>query len=148
VSDNFLYFVPADPNAQPTQEAADHAEYILTSYALSDEVKATFEDQIVFYHPIENWYGVKCPACQANIEAWWDVQNDRVYETATSDLAVSTPCCGLRTSLNDLDYTTPAAYGRFAIEVLNFEHGDTTPEQDQQISECLGLPIRKVYMRL
>jgi hypothetical protein len=148
VSDNFIYFVPADTNAQPTPEAADHAEYLLTSYAPSDKVEATFEDQIVFYHPVENWHGVKCPACHADLEAWWDLENDRIFKTATSDLAVTTPCCGLHTDLNDLDYVITVAYGRFAIEVMNFEHGDTTPEQDHQISECLGLPIRKVHMRL
>ncbi|OOO48189.1 hypothetical protein BS630_18350 [Rhizobium laguerreae] len=32
----------------------------------ADEVKSSFEDEVKFYDPGENWSGVKCSACGAD----------------------------------------------------------------------------------
>jgi hypothetical protein len=34
----------------------------------ADEVKSSFEDEVRFYDPGENWSGVECSACGADAE--------------------------------------------------------------------------------
>lgn len=98
VSDNWIQFVPADPLAQPTKEAADRSVQLLKSYAPdADEVIAEFKDHTEFFHPAGNWSGVQCPVCGSDAESWWGDAVSRAAEAAFSDLAVQTPCCGSQT---------------------------------------------------
>jgi hypothetical protein len=148
VSDSWIQFVPADPHAQPTKEAAEKSVQLLASYAPdADEVTARFEENPGFFDPGENWSGVQCPTCGADIEPWWGDAMSRAWEeNSFQDLTVTTPCCGSRTSLNDLHYIWPAAFGRFVVQAMNANIGDTTTEQDRALSECLSLPIRKIHV--
>jgi hypothetical protein len=50
-------------------------------------------------------------------------------------------------NLNGFDYVWPAGFGRFALEALNPNMDDTTHEQDQQLAERLGAPLRKIWAR-
>ena len=72
----------------------------------------------------------------------------RAVKQSFGDLVVETPCCGLQTSLNDLHYIWPAAFGRFVLEAMNPNIGDTTAEQERALSDALGLPLRKVLVHL
>ena len=60
------------------------------------------------------------------------------------NLAITTPCCGATSTLNDLDYRAPQAFARFAISYLNSSR-DLTIQQVEQIGEALGHPVRKVW---
>ena len=65
-----------------------------------------------------------------------------------NDLNVSVPCCGQSTSLNDLNYIWPAGFSRFVLEAMNPNVRQTTAEQDQALSETLGLGLRKIWMHI
>jgi hypothetical protein len=52
----------------------------------ADEVNSSFEDEVRFYDPGENWSGVECSACGADAEEWWG----EAMEAASAD--------GLKTS--------------------------------------------------
>lgn len=146
MSDDWIQFVPADPKAQPTKEAADKAVRLLKSFAPdADEVTATFTEDTEFFHPGVNWSGVRCPVCGADVELWWEDAMDR---ESFSDLTVQTPCCRSHTSLNDLHYVWPAAFGRFVVEAMNANIGETTAEQERALSDALGLQLRKVLVHL
>ncbi|WP_246622021.1 hypothetical protein [Rhizobium laguerreae] len=129
MSDTILRYVPADPNWQPSPEAANKGVSLLETVVHgADEVKSGFEDEVRFYDPGENWSGVKCSACGADAEEWWG----EAMETASADgfkgLRTVAPCCGATVSLNDLRYIRPAAFSRFALEAHNPGIGDTTWE--------------------
>src|SRR5271169_1202748 len=149
MSDHWIQFVPADPTSQPTRDAAERAVRILRSYAPgADSVSAEFKEAIEFFHAGGNWSGVRCPRCDVDAESWWFDAVDRAAETSFEDLAVTTPCCGTQTTLSDLHYPWPVAFGRFVLEAMNPNIGDTTTEQDRALSECLGMPLRKVFVHL
>jgi len=149
MSDNWLQFIPDDPNFQPSAEAAKDAEEMLASFVPDAEsVHATFHQSIEFFHPGGNWSGVACPACASDIEAWWQDAMQTSGKSRFQDLMVSTPCCAKRISLNDLAYIWPAAFGRFALEAMNPNVKDITPAQEQVLSARLGHRLRKVWLHL
>ncbi|UXS05126.1 hypothetical protein FY156_16765 [Agrobacterium tumefaciens] len=107
-----------------------------------------FEEKVVFYNPGENWLGVKCSSCGADAEPWWDDAMNAAFATDFENLDVAAGCCGAHLSLNNLRYVWPAAFGRFALEVLNPYVPDTTEEQDLQVARSLGTSLRKIWVRL
>ncbi|WP_202034171.1 hypothetical protein [Rhizobium rhizogenes] len=149
MSDNFLLYIPVDPYWQPAPDKAAEAVSVLKSIApKSDVVEANFEDEVRFYDPGQNWSGVECSYCGADAEQWWANVMAEASANRFDSLIVETPCCGSNASLNDLRYIWPAAFGRFALEASNPNIADTTEEQDQQIAQCLGIPMRKIWMRI
>jgi hypothetical protein len=64
------------------------------------------------------------------------------------NLSITTPCCGHSTTLNDLNYVWPAGFARFVLEVRSPNIKQTTPEQDQTLSEALGLELRKIWVHI
>lgn len=149
ISDSILRYVPVDPVWQPTLEAANKAAALLKSISIQyDDVQANFEDKVVFYDPGESWSGVECPACGVDAEEWWSEAMDTAFANDFSNLMVEAPCCGATMSMNDLHYVWPAAFGRFVLEAHNPNMGEPTPEQDQQLAEILGSPLRKIWVRI
>lgn len=149
MSDDWIQFVPADPQAQPTKEAADRAVRLLKSFAPeADEVTAEFMEQTNFFYPGGNWSGVECPVCGADAEPWWLDAVIHAAKESYRNLAVLTPCCNSLSSLNDLHFIWPAAFGRFVLKAMNANIGETTAEQEQALSVALGLPLKKVLLHL
>ena len=149
MSDTILRYVPADPYWQPTQEAAQYAVSLLETIAPgADEVTSTFEDEVRFYDPGENWSGVECSACGADAQEWWGDAVDTAFGDGFKDLQREAPCCGNTISLNDLRYIWPAAFGRFALEAHNPKIADTTEDHDRRIGVCVGIPLRKIWVRV
>ena len=141
--------MPTSPTARPTHEAADRAVQLLRTFApRADYVSAQFKDKIEFFDPGANFSAVRCPGCGADAEPWWTQAMNLAYETSFTQLDVTTPCCGIQTSLNDLEYVWPAAFGVFVLEAKNANIGNTTALQDDELSSCLGLPLRKVLVHL
>lgn len=148
MSETILRYVPADPFWQPTTEQVDKAVNLLRAMApLAENISGHFEDDVRFYDPGENWSGVKCPNCKADVEDWWGEAMDTAFASEFKNLSAESPCCSTTVSLNTLTYVWPAAFGRFALEALNPNMDDTTQEQDQQLAESLGAPLRKIWAR-
>ncbi|WP_261336937.1 hypothetical protein [Rhizobium leguminosarum] len=108
LSDTILRYVPADPYWQPSPENASKAISLLeTIVPGADEVKSSFEDEVRFYDPGENWSGVECSACGADAEEWWGKAMETASADGFKDLNTGAPCCGATVSLNDLRYVWP-----------------------------------------
>ena len=149
MSDNWLQFVPTDPLFRPSQAAAKKAKALLASFVpRADEVSVEFKDTIQFFHPCGNWSGVKCPSCGADAEPWWQDAMDSASNRDFSDLNVTTPCCGVRESLNNLNYVWPAAFASFVIEVRNPGVKDLSPVQERELASCLGCEIRRIWVHI
>ncbi|OWV78110.1 hypothetical protein ATY78_13010 [Rhizobium sp. R635] len=146
MSDTILRYIPTDPSWQPSPANATKAVSLLeTIVPGADEVTSSFEDEIRFYDPGENWSGVKCSACGADAEEWWGEAMEAASASGFKNLMSVAPCCGATVSLNDLRYVWPAGFGRFALEAHNPGIGDTTAEQDRKMAECLEAPLRKIW---
>ena len=114
----------------------------------ADEVVFEFTDTVEFVHPGGNWSGVKCSACGADAEPWWNDAMHAAYRTKFSELEVTVPCCGARVSLNDLEYAWPAGFARFVLEAMNPAIKDLTEGQLKQLSDCLGCDIRRIWVHI
>lgn len=150
MSDNWLIFIPVDPQAHPTQASADKAVELLRSFApdAGDEVSATFFDKVAFQDCGSNWSGVECHQCGEDIEEWWADATSDAYKSGFEDLRATTPCCGHSTTLNDLNYVWPAGFSRFVLEAKNPNIKQTTAEQDAALSEALRLDLKKIWRRI
>jgi hypothetical protein len=149
MSDNWLQFVPRDPRFRPSAESAERAVELLGSFLpFAEDITAEFKEDIEFFHPGGNWQGVRCPACGADAEEWWSEAVDQAASSHFDNLTVVAPCCGAATSLDELDYVWPAAFGQFVLEAMNPNVRDTTPEQDAELAKVLGTPFRKVWLHI
>lgn len=149
MSDSILRYVPTDPFFTPAADDASAAISVLGSIApKAEQISHIFEEKVVFYNPGENWSGVRCSSCGADAEPWWDDAMNAAFATDFENLDVVAGCCGAHLSLNNLSYVWPAAFGRFALEVLNPHIPDTTEEQDLQVVRALGTSLRKMWVRL
>lgn len=149
MSDNWLQFIPSDPQFQPSSEAAEQARALLASFVpQSDEVLALFKNSTEFFHPGANWSGVECSACGADAEPWWQEAMDVASQSHFKNLIVTAPCCGAHVSLNELRYVWPAAFGRFALEAMNPNIRDLAPAQESRLSELVGQNLHKVWVHL
>jgi DNA-directed RNA polymerase subunit N (RpoN/RPB10) len=151
VGDTWLRYVPTDPKWQPTPDAAAEAALLLVEYSRplngATDVECEFFDEVELFHPIEMWEGVRCPACGADIEDWWYESVGTANEKGFSDLAATTPCCRTTTTLNDVGFIRPAAFGKFALSSMN-PTTEPTREQDAEVARRLGAKVRKVWTHL
>ena len=102
-------------------------------------------DEVVFVDAGSNAERIGCPACGAALgEEWWAGRVERAAATGYSRLAVTTPCCGTRTTLNDLDHVWPAGFARAELVVSVPRRGWLTEEELQQVAAALGHDVREV----
>jgi hypothetical protein len=114
---------------------------------VADEVVTRFHPTIVFVDGGQNMGEPRCPNCSTEIAVWWQGAMDRAQAASFADLSVVTPCCGTKTSLNDLDYGWPVGFARFELEAMNPAQ-DTTPDEQAQLERCLGMRLRKVWQHI
>lgn len=149
MSDNWLQYIPADPFFQPSQAAAERARTLLAAFVpRADTVKSEFKASTEFFHPGGNWSGVKCPACGADAETWWQSAMRAAWKKQFADLNTTAGCCGALVSLNDLHYVWPAGFGRFVIEALNPGVRDLQPAEEDLLRKALGCDLRKIWVHL
>jgi len=149
MSDSWLKFISQDPNFKPTADAVAAAVRLVKSwFPDADEVDAQFTTDVEFIDAGSNWSGVRCPRCLEDIEAWWLDAMSEAAESAFQQLVTTTPCCSLTVSLNDLRYPWPVGFASFVLFVMNPNVSDISSQQERQLSECLGSPLRKIWAHI
>jgi hypothetical protein len=149
MSDTWIQFIPTDPNYRPSILDAEVAKGLLASFVPdADEVGFKFTGNVEFIHPGGNLSGVKCPACGANAEPWWQDAMDAAYKTGFSNLGVTAACCGACVSLNELNYLWPAGFTKFVLEAMNPNVRDLTPYQTGQLSKSLRCNLRRIWVHI
>jgi hypothetical protein len=149
MSDSFLRLIPTDPAWRPDDVALRRAVRVLRQLVPdATAVRGQVHDGTVFVDAGGNAERVDCPACGAELDqAWWAARLDRAWRPAAgayADLAVTTPCCETRTTLNDLDYVWPAGFATAVIEARNPGRGWLTPDERARVEAALGHPLREV----
>lgn len=147
MSDSILRIIPSDPALVPDigaqQSAATHARQ---AFPKADEVTVRVEDDVTFVDAGGNFETVSCQACGAELDQeWWADVMDRAAAGSFVDLAVTVPCCGAATSLNDLRYEMPQGFARLIIEVMNPNAADAPPGVETLLRDALGCEPRFVW---
>ncbi len=70
---------------------------------------------------------------------------DKAYASAFEELAITLPCCGGTTSLNDLDYDWPAGFAKFVLEAMNPNVKDLDVEAVNRLEATLGCALRRIW---
>lgn len=149
MSDNWTIVIPADPMALPTPEhAAAAVELARRMFPGAESIEVTQTPTPTVIDPGSNWEGVRCPACDADLEEWWSGAVDAAARTEFTNLDVITPCCSAATSINDLHYPWPMGFARWRLEAMNPDLGRLTDEQVLDFQSALGMPVRLVYQHL
>jgi len=47
-----------------------------------------------------------------------------------------------------MNYVWPAAFGSFALEAVNPDIQDLSDEQMRQLAECLGCPLKRIWVHI
>nr|WP_315481723.1 hypothetical protein [uncultured Undibacterium sp.] len=149
MSDNWLQYIPTNPEFIPTINAANDAVKLLEAFfPLAEEVKFEISDSVNFYHPGANWSGVECLNCGVNAESWWDDVMDQAAESQFRSLTFIAPCCGAEVSLNNLKFIWPAAFGSFVLEAMNPRSKNLSSEQFTLLESTLECSLREVAVHL
>jgi hypothetical protein len=149
MSDYYIEFVPANPQFVPEGLAVEDALKFLRG-ALQDKrhqgVSFKIYDRVMFFDPGDNWEGVHCAQCGAEVEHWWVDAICRSDKTSHSrDLMARTPCCNRETSLNDMNFgSVGGAFGLFVLRIENPDFPDIEAEIGSALERILGTRLRKV----
>jgi hypothetical protein len=147
MADQILRVIPADPEFVPSPANQQMAWALFSSFvAKADSMTMISEGDIRFVDPGENWQGVTCPVCGADLNDWIQDAVNVAYENGFADLSIITPCCSSVGSLNDLVYEPAAGFASFILEAVNPEN-DVSEMQMQMLKGTMKCEIRKVWAK-
>jgi hypothetical protein len=150
VSDHWLLVIPTDPEWVPAEAASAAAQQAIAALCPgSGEVTAETHDTVRFIDQGSNLEEVRCPACGTALASdWWSDGMQRAFERDFADLAVTTPCCGTATTLNDLVYDWPAGFARFELSVHSPDRGWLAEQELASLADALGHPVRQILRHI
>jgi hypothetical protein len=146
VSDVYLRIIPSDPGCVPSALARQRALGVLQrAVPLADDVAGQLTDEVRFVDCGDNFETVHCPGCGMDLGEWWSIAMETGHEQQFRDLRVTTPCCGARTSLNELAYSWPAGFARYSLEALNPGVGSLPETLVERLEDVLGAAVRIIW---
>jgi hypothetical protein len=146
MSDNYIVLVPQQPEYVPPREAQKKALALMKELAPNEEVQAQISKEIRFIDCGENFERVLCPECSAEIpHDWWSEQMGEEFENGVPLRKRVLPCCRSQTTLAELKYEWPQAFGRFSLSVMNPQIGTLSKETVAKFEEVLGCPLQTIY---
>ncbi|TPJ22771.1 hypothetical protein [Mesorhizobium sp. B2-7-2] len=103
---------------------------------------------MTFFDAGANTESVYCAFGGSELEDWWGNAMDQAAVSDFSDLAIVTPCCSKSTSLNDLRYVWPAAFGMCSLTVVNPGATTLCAEERRRIEQAIGSPLKVIWQHL
>ena len=73
---------------------------------------------------------------------------DEDYREGFKLTSYSTPCCGAKVTLHELDYEWPQGFGRFALDVMNPNIGKLDDKYKLEFEDILGTKLRVIYQHI
>ena len=147
MSDHLLRLIPSDPEWEPDEVALRRAvRVLLIPWRPTPSVWARpCTGRSCSSTRGDDAERIACPSCGDEIDRdWWAARMERASAEEFARLAVTTPCCGSRTTLNDLDYVWPAGFARVELRVVNPGRGWLAEEERRRVEDALGHPVREV----
>jgi len=127
MSDYIIRFIPEDIHINLSENSIKIIEKLDWFENFS---KFMFNEKIHFADAGHNFESVKCPLCKADLMEWWGNAMGSAYsdEEGFFDIMATTPCCRMKTSLHNLDYSFPQGFYKIMIEVMPELNSQITPE--------------------
>ncbi|WP_409311018.1 hypothetical protein [Pectobacterium sp. B1J-3] len=150
MSDYIVRYFPADRFFQPSQQIADKAALFLEA-VLGAPVTYDLYDKMAFIDGGETFGDIHCPQCGKKLDVeWWSDEMSESYEKSHFHrLDITTPCCGVNTTLDQLNYEFPVSFGRFLLNVENpDELLSNKPEQFAELEILVGGNLREIVARI
>jgi len=146
VADTFLRIIPTEPNCVPSVLSRERALNVLRrAVPMAEDVSAHVSGGVRFVDCGADFESVRCPACGADIGEWWAEAMEIGHAQQFRDLRITTPCCGLHTSLNDLAYSWPAGFARYSLEALNPGVENLPDSVVDRIRRAIGQSVRIIW---
>ncbi|MEU8527741.1 MULTISPECIES: hypothetical protein [Streptomyces] len=151
MSDDVLSVIPTDPEWQPDRDAAHRAASLVEKLApgvpdgVDVEIDVTWNDAVTAVDCGGNLGRIGCPLCRASIDTqWWGDLLEAHCDDGFATLAIETPCCRERTTLDALNYDWPCGFARFEIAVWNPERTWFTDAELSAVAAALGHPVKQI----
>lgn len=145
MSSTILRIIPATPSFIPSVKHIKKALSRLHAFYNNRQIDYNIFDTIEFIDQGENFDNVSCDKCDVliDIEMWQDAM-DKAYKTKFENLDFITPCCNKNTSLNNLNYHSPAGFSKFIINI-NDADKDLDNESLQELEMILGSTLKLLW---
>ena len=144
MSSNTLKIISTDPSFLPRKENGENAKILMTKFYPDKQIEFVTSDTIEFIDQGENFESVSCNLCGHNIEIeYWQKLMETAHEIFFNELSFTTSCCHKINSLNDLNYKSPAGFGKFIINISDAEDKMTLADF-KKLQDILGTTLRLV----
>ena len=145
--ETYLSLIPEDPFFVPPEKARERAETRFEFFGpRASEIRILVTDTPDFIFPAQNWDGVYCRECDADLNEWLGEALKRTEESHFTSLNSTLPCCGCELSLNDLRYGETAGFARFVLQAWCVSGIDRLPpRQHEELEALLGCKLRQVW---
>ena len=114
--------------------------------------KLETEENLQFASAMQNFENVSCPHCKVDAMEWWGEAMSNAYlpdDQGFGTLDITTPCCGITTSLNDLDYYFDQGFYKVQLTIEPLT--ESIVDEDAIITvlqKMTGESWRKIQVRL
>lgn len=145
MSANILKIISTNPSFVPDNNNQQNAGKYLSGLYTQDEIEFKITDVIEFIDQGSNFKSVSCNLCGTVIETIaWQNAMDSAFLKKFTDLLFTSPCCNKTTSLNDLNYISPAGFAKFVINISDAQN-EFDLNNLKKLQEFLGTPLRIIY---
>ena len=117
MSEYYIRFVPENIHIALSKEELQRIEKLNWG---GNTPKLIFGEKIQFADAGLNFESVKCPSCKDDLFEWWSDAMSSAYSEKQGffNLEAVTPCCEVKTSLHDLEYSYQQGFYKTMIEVI------------------------------
>jgi hypothetical protein len=147
MSVNLLRLVPTDPAWVPDDLHQERGVKALrTLCPIAEETSVATTEDIRFIDAGSNFKTIRCPSCLTEITySWWQAGMDAAWKSAFKDLHIELPCCGYRTTLNDLDYEWPQGFARWVLTAVSPGRLELSNDELVVMVEAVGHDLRQIW---
>jgi len=128
MSDFYVRFIPENINIFLD---ANKIELISKIDCGGNTIRFTHNEQVYFADAGKNFVSVVCPSCRVSLMEWWGGIMDSAYSDMEGfiNLDVTTPCCNIKTSLHNLEYSLSQGFYKTIIEIGPVLKSQVMPEE-------------------
>lgn len=122
MSDTILKIISTDPFYTCKKNTEQDIVSLLSKLYPAQQIEIHNTEYVEFIDQGQNFENVACNLCGQLLEIeYWQHLIDIASSANFNHLNFVTTCCSKETSLNNLNYNSPAGFARFVITLTNIE---------------------------
>lgn len=144
MSDYIMKIIPADFTYSVTGEQAKRTLSFLRAMVKANDITFLSSETPVFVDCGSNLEMIVCPCCGEQLDfGWWGEAMNIAGKEEFKNLSITMPCCGEKSTLNDLDYEFPCGFACAEFDILN-PSTDFDSQILSEVEELVGCPVRVI----